>query len=186
MAYAIMGHMGSSDPEAVLATVIVSYALSSIITGLIFLALGLFKLGSLVSFFPRNILTGCVGGVGFFLFVTGVEVSARLDGNLDYNLKTLHKLFESDTVLLWLLPLSLAVLIIVIRHFYKSPLILPIFFIVIISTFYVIVKPICHFDLEVVRRKGWIFPQPETGVPFYRFYTYYSKRRKTKLITDRH
>jgi sulfate permease, SulP family len=175
MAYAIIGHMGTSRPKAVLATVIVSYATSSILTGLIFLALGIFKLGSLVSFFPRNILTGCVGGVGFFLFVTGIEVSARLDGNLEYNLVTLQKLFEADTVLLWIVPLVLSILIVTIRHYFHSPLILPAFFIVIVGIFYFVVSGILRLDLDVLRNAGWIFPKPETGVPFYRFYTYFGK-----------
>lgn len=175
MAYAIMGHMGTANPQAVLATVIVSYALSSILTGLIFLALGFFKLGSLVSFFPRSILTGCVGGVGFFLVLTGVEVSARLEGNLEFTLATLQKLFELDTVFLWLLPLVLAIFIVAVRHYYHSPLILPAFFIVIVSVFYIIVKAIMRKDLDALRDSGWIFEKPESGVPFYRFYTYFGK-----------
>lgn len=66
-----MGRMGTSDPEALRATVITSYAMSSIITGLVFFGLGAARLGSLVNFFPHSILTGCIGGVGIFLFVTG-------------------------------------------------------------------------------------------------------------------
>lgn len=40
-------------------------------TGLVFFGLGAARLGALVSFFPHSILTGCIGGVGIFLFVTG-------------------------------------------------------------------------------------------------------------------
>jgi MFS superfamily sulfate permease-like transporter len=29
------------------------------------------RLGSLVGFFPRHILVGCIGGVGVFLIITG-------------------------------------------------------------------------------------------------------------------
>lgn len=169
--------MGTDNPDAVLATVIVSYAASSVLTGLIFLGLGLFKLGNLVSFFPRSILTGCIGGVGFFLVVTGIEVSARLDGNLEYNLVTLKELFQRDTVFLWLLPLTLAIFIVLIRHFFKSPLILPIYFIAIGSLFYLIVKGFLHLDLDLLRHKGWIFEQPESGIPFYHFYSYFSMSR---------
>lgn len=49
----------------------VAFALSSILMGLTFFALGAMKLGSLSEFFPRHILVGCIGGVGAFLFITG-------------------------------------------------------------------------------------------------------------------
>ena len=47
MAYSIMERMEGESPEAIMATTITSYCLSSILTGLIFLALGGFKLGTL-------------------------------------------------------------------------------------------------------------------------------------------
>jgi SulP family sulfate permease len=175
MAYSIMARMEGQSQEAIIATTIVSYCLSSIVTGLIFLALGGFKLGNLVSFFPRHILIGCIGGVGFFLAVTGIEVSARLDGNLNYDLATLSKLFSKDTVALWTLPLALAILVIILRRLYKSPFVLPMFFVVVFGTFYLIVKGILRLDLEPVRKSGWIFERPEAGVPFYRFYSYFSE-----------
>jgi SulP family sulfate permease len=175
MAYSIMARMEGKPPEAIIATTIVSYCLSSILTGLIFLALGAFKLGNLVSFFPRHILIGCIGGVGFFLVVTGIEVSARLEGSLNYDLDTLNKLISSDTWYLWTLPLALAIIIMVLRRLSKSPFVLPAFFITVFATFYIIVKGILHKDLEGVRNAGWIFELPEAGVKFYRFYSYFSK-----------
>jgi SulP family sulfate permease len=175
MAFSIMARMKDESPEAVIATVIVAYCLSSIVTGLIFLALGCFKLGNLVSFFPRHILIGCIGGVGFFLVVTGIEVSARIEGNLNYDLPTLHRLFERDTVYLWVLPLVLSIIILILRRLIKSPFVLPGFFILIFAVFYIIVKGILGLDLQNVRDAGWIFEQPEAGVPFYRFYSYFSK-----------
>jgi SulP family sulfate permease len=33
--------------------------------------LGALRLGSLIGFFPRHILVGCIGGVGLFLMITG-------------------------------------------------------------------------------------------------------------------
>jgi SulP family sulfate permease len=174
MAYSIMERMEGESPEAIMATTITSYCLSSILTGLIFLSLGGFKLGTLVSFFPRHILIGCIGGVGFFLFVTGIEVSARIEGSLNYDLPTLQKLFSSDTWYLWTIPLTLAVSIMLMQRMVKSPFVLPAFFVLIFATFYVFVKGIFHVDLQDARDAGWIFEQPEAGVKFYRFYSYFS------------
>ena len=183
MAYSIMARMQGQSQEAIIATTIVSYCLSSVVTGLIFLALGSFKLGNLVSFFPRHILIGCIGGVGFFLAVTGIEVSARLEGNLNYDLDTLHKLFSKDTVALWTLPLALAILIIILRRLYKSPFVLPVFFVVMFGVFYLVVKGILRADLGAVRDAGWIFEKPESGVPFYRFYSYFSESGPASACT---
>lgn len=173
MAYSILDRMDGQAPEAIIATTITAYCASSVLTGLIFLSLGFFKLGNLVSFFPRHILTGCIGGVGFFLVVTGIEVSARIEGNLNYDLPTLKRLFSADTWYLWVLPLFLALSIIHLQRQVKSPFVLPGFFIMVFATFYVIVKGIFHEDLEIVRNAGWIFEQPEAGVKFYRFYSYF-------------
>lgn len=62
MAYIVMARTGSDDPRVLMATVVTSYALSTILTGTVFFLLGGFKLGSLVNFFPRHILIGCIGG----------------------------------------------------------------------------------------------------------------------------
>lgn len=173
MAYIIMGSVGRENSRTILATTITSYALSSVLTGLVFLVLGLFKLGSLVSFFPRSILTGCIGGVGIFLFNTGIEVSARLDGNLEFTLPVLHKLTNPDTIFLWLLPFLLAVILLCIRHFISHPAVLPAYFISITAIFYFFVLVIPSITLDNLRQKGWVFEKPELGVPFYNFYTYY-------------
>ncbi|KAF2447561.1 hypothetical protein P171DRAFT_227320 [Karstenula rhodostoma CBS 690.94] len=173
MAYSIMERMEGASADSVIATTIVAYCLSSIITGMIFLALGTFKLGNLVSFFPQHILIGCIGGVGFFLVMTGMEVSARLEGNLNYDLNTLHKLFSSDTIYLWVLPLVLSLIIMGLERRYKSPFLLPGFFIMVFAIFYIVTKAILRIDLEVLRNSGWIFEAPEAGVPFYRFYSYF-------------
>ncbi|KAF1817285.1 hypothetical protein P152DRAFT_14463, partial [Eremomyces bilateralis CBS 781.70] len=174
MTYLILAHMGpDAERSAVVATVITSYALSSIVTGLIFFSLGALRLGSLVSFFPRSILTGCIGGVGIFLFITGIEVSARLDGNLSYNLETAQELFSAKTAPLWIVPLALAVLLRVLKKVRDHEALLPGFFIAIVVIFYIVVVATPSLNLDKVRNAGWVFEQPGSNVPFWRFYTYY-------------
>ena len=70
MAFTIMHRVGEDRPQAVIATTILSYAISSILTGIVFWIMGRCRLGALIGFFPRHILIGCIGGVGFFLIVT--------------------------------------------------------------------------------------------------------------------
>ena len=170
-----MSRTGTAHPKVLLATVITSYAISSILTGVVFFILGAFKLGSLVSFFPRHILIGCIGGVGFFLFVTGIEVSARLKGNLNYDLDTAKHLFRGDTILLWIIPLAEAIVLLLLKRFTMSPYAVPAFFIAIAATFYIVVTAVSSLTVPDLRRHGWIFARVEAGVPFYHFYEYYGK-----------
>lgn len=173
MTYMIMGRMTADNPDALRATVITSYSMSSILTGLVFFGLGSAKLGTLVNFFPHSILTGCIGGVGIFLFITGIEVSARLDGNLEPTGPVLAKLFSPDTIVLWLPPLGLAIALLTIKHYYDRAWLVPAYYIGITAIFYIVVAAVPNLNLHDLRGKGWVFDAPAAGVPFYNFYSYY-------------
>lgn len=175
MAFQILAKIGDENPKAVLATTILSYSVSSVVTGAVFLLMGKCRLGRLIGFFPRHILIGCIGGVGWFLVATGVEVSARLEGNLNYDLGTFRKLFQADTVALWIIPLILAITLFSIKHWVKHPLLDATYFISVIAIFYFFVAAIDKLELPDLRNKGWVFRAPEAGVPFYHFYTLYGK-----------
>ncbi|KZZ98813.1 sulfate transporter family protein [Moelleriella libera RCEF 2490] len=173
MAQKIMENVGKDKPDAVIATTIVAYALSSIMTGVVFYLMGKFKFGYMVGFIPRHILIGCIGGVGWFLVATGFEVSARLDGSLDYNLKTLHKLLQPDTVPLWTFPLVLSVVLFYGQSKIRSKYFLPLYILAIPLLFYIFVTSIDALDADDLRGKGWIFRGPPPGEPWWYFYTLY-------------
>jgi len=175
----ILAQVGPDKPKAVMATVITSYALSSILTGIIFLFLGLLRLGDLVSFFPRSILLGCIGGVGVFLVLTGMEVSAGLDSNIGWNLNTLQSLMYPTTLVLWTLPLLLSILLMLIRKYLTHPVVMPAFFILIIIIFYVVYSLLPNISLQDLQDNGWVFAAPDEGVPFYHFYAYYGMRYRS-------
>ena len=182
MALTVLAKVGEKSPEAVIATTITAYAISSILTGAVFLLMGYCKVGSLIGFFPRHILIGCIGGVGWFLVATGVEVSARLDGNLEYNLTTLQKLFQPDTVALWTIPLGLAIALRIIKRWVKLTILDSIFYISIVALFHCLVVAIPNLTLPQLRSKGWVFEAPQAGVPFYHFYTLYSKTQNSTRL----
>ncbi|BFZ57639.1 hypothetical protein PYCC9005_004692 [Savitreella phatthalungensis] len=173
MAYSIMAEVGDDKPDAVIATTITAYALSSMLTGLVFYLLGRFRLGRLIGYFPRHILIGCIGGVGWFLFVTGLEVSARLSGNLEYNLDTLKHLIRADTWPLWTIPLGLAVLLEVLQRLIYHPLLVPVFFCLVPAVFYIVVAAVPALHVEPLRQAGWIFAAPASGKAWYDFYGLY-------------
>ncbi|TPX53903.1 hypothetical protein SeMB42_g00542 [Synchytrium endobioticum] len=69
---------GDQTQHELMATVMVAYSMSTILTGVAFLLLGYFKLGNVLQFFPRHILVGCIGGIGIFLVQTAVEVTTGI------------------------------------------------------------------------------------------------------------
>ncbi|CAG8571542.1 8622_t:CDS:10, partial [Diversispora eburnea] len=161
------------DRDAIIATTILSFALSSILTGVVFLLLGAFKLGSLIEFFPRHILVGCIGGVGWFLFATAIEVTALIEGNLKYNLETLKYLFLNAHIFaLWTSALGLAILLRMIHMKFNHDMVVPFYFMIIPLLFYFVVY---NFDLDWnnLRETGWVFPMPKGDVPWNNFYSHY-------------
>jgi sulfate permease, SulP family len=175
MAYAIIQEVGENNPKSVIATTILAFSISSVVTGLVFFGLGALRLGSLIGFFPRHILVGCIGGVGWFLFVTGIEVSARLNDSFSYDIKTLKALIEPDTLPLWIAPLGVALLLMLIQRQWNHPLIVPIYFMCVPLVFYFTVLAIPNFGIKDARTAGWVFNAPEADQPWWHFYTLYGK-----------
>ncbi|ETS64143.1 vacuole protein [Moesziomyces aphidis] len=174
----IIEELGDENPQAVIATTMVAFALSSVLTGLAFLLLGALRLGVLIGFFPRHILVGCIGGVGIFLIETGLEVCSRLqsEDGFQYNLDTLRYFFQSGhMVALWLPPLLLAVLLRVITSRFHHPLIFPGYFLMIPVVFYVVASGFLGIPIQHLRDDGWVFDIGESAskAAFYRFYTYF-------------
>jgi SulP family sulfate permease len=94
--------------------------------GFTFFLLGFFRLGTLIGFFPRHILVGCIGGVGVFLIITGLNVSTRLqDDEFSLSLDTLFFFLRGSNLALWAPAFALAGLLRVITSRWHHQLILP-------------------------------------------------------------
>lgn len=173
MAFTILATVGEDNPKAVISTTITSYAISSIITGLVFFLMGICRFGYIVGFIPRHILIGCIGGVGWFLIATGLEVTARLEGNLEYNWKTLLKLIQFNTVFQWVTPLVLGLFLYRSSKVFTGKYYLPTFILMIPAIFYIFVFALPQLDIPQLREDGWIFDAPDADEPWWYFYTLY-------------
>ncbi|OMJ30017.1 hypothetical protein AYI69_g448 [Smittium culicis] len=162
----IVKTVGTSNPDRVIATTMVSYALSSIMTGVVFLFLGALKIGKFVDFFPRHILVGCIGGVGYFLVQTGFEVMSGIP--FGFNLPTLIKYFQPDKIALWGSAVGSALLLRFLNFHIKSPMLVPAFCVFLPAAFYIVVFTF-GLSLESLRNSGWIFAVPNTDVSFYHY-----------------
>lgn len=173
LASGIIAHVGEDKPEVVVATTMIAFCLSSILTGLTFLLLGVFRLGVIIGFFPRHILVGCIGGVGIFLIETGFEVAAGVNDEegFQYNMATFRKFFmDPHHLTLWVPAFALAVLLRIITHRVHHQLVFPVYFIAIGVAFYIVVA-IIGLDIDTLRNGGWVFDVGGSREPWYSFYT---------------
>lgn len=171
MALSINANMTGQSQDAILTTVIFTYCISSVVTGIIFFLLGKLRLGRLVGFFPRHILVGCIGGVGYFLMLTGLEVTSRIEGGISYNWAKLSYLFGNYiTILECVIPLVLTAVLILVRQRVHHSLLVPVFYICIFSAFHIIVAINPHWNLEKAREYEWVFHAVESNEPWYSHY----------------
>ncbi|KAJ8516740.1 hypothetical protein ONZ45_g5982 [Pleurotus djamor] len=153
LATSIAEQIGEDHPKEVIATTLVAYALSSVLTGLAFFLLGALRLGVIIGFFPRHILVGCIGGVGAFLILTGLTVSTRLpDDDFAFDLETLR---------------------------WRGDMVFPAYFLIIPTLFYTVVLA-ARFDLDTLRHSGWLFDvgtgSGASNLKWYSFYSYLDYR----------
>lgn len=173
MAADITRQIGKENGPAVIATTITTYAISSMLTGTVFYLLGKFKLGQLVGFFPRHILIGCIGGVGYFLIITGIEISSRL-GSFEYNLGYLSTLFELKNFFKTTIPIILTVGLVLLQHYYHNSLVLPSYFIFVFILTHMIILLAPQWDLDIARKSGYMFSvDDDNSAPWYDFYRLY-------------
>ncbi|KAJ3222593.1 hypothetical protein HK099_002105 [Clydaea vesicula] len=160
MCSTIVNMIPEASDEAKMSNIMLVYAVSTLLTGIIFLIIGFFKLGNIISFFPRHILIGCIGGIGVFLFVTGIKVTSRVTAGLG-NYDDLLKLFEPKILMLWSSSLILAISLKCIQKKIKHPLFVPCFY--------------SSVNIETLRLSGWLFSLPKNNgeVPFYTYWTYF-------------
>ena len=182
MASTILAQVGEDNSKSIIATTIASYSISSVITGIVFYAMGRFKLGSIIGFFPRHILLGCIGGVGWFLFITAIEVSAGLSGGLKYNLATLQEIFRMGKVFFWTGALALAIFLTVIKHWVKHALADAVFFMSALAIFYFFVAALPNLSFDDLRIRGLVFPAPEANKPWYHFYTLFRRYSSNRIL----
>ncbi|THH18561.1 hypothetical protein EW146_g2464 [Bondarzewia mesenterica] len=160
LATRIAAHIGEDNPREIVATTLVAFAFSSVLTGLTFFLLGAFRLGVLIGFFPRHILVGCIGGVGVFLIITGLTVSTRMaEDDFALSLDTLKFFFLNlHNLALWAPSFFLAGFLRVITTRFQHQLVLPLS---------------ARLDLDMLRKEGWIFNLAASKESWYQFYTYY-------------
>ena len=117
----VAASMTAAPEEAVFATMVVIIALSALTTALLFGLVGWFRLANLSRFMPHPLVGGFLGGLGWFLVLSGVSITC----GITLNWETLPELLESDMVWRWGPSLAFALALLAVTKRKPHYLILP-------------------------------------------------------------
>jgi sulfate permease, SulP family len=121
--------------QELLATVLVTIALISLVAGLFFFLLGWFRQGGLVRYIPYPVVGGFLAGIGWLLAQGGVGVMA----GLPLTVSNLPILVQPQSLVRWLPGLALALLALLALRRWSHFLILPSLLLGAVALFYLVV-----------------------------------------------
>jgi SulP family sulfate permease len=98
MVASLAAGLSAASLELKFATVVVIIAITSLLTGLLLLAVGYFKLGGLFRFIPYPVIGGFLAGTGWLL----VRGSFRSMADFSLSLSNVQALLQPDQLIVWL------------------------------------------------------------------------------------
>jgi SulP family sulfate permease len=157
--YAAMGvaisseftRLGLTDPAAQAAAVSLACGAATLLTGLFFLALASFRLGSLGQLLPYPVIAGYNSGIGWFLLIGGLKLT--IDQPLGFSAG--HLLEGVSAAQLAAAVLTTAVLVLLPRHV-RHWAVLPTVLISALVLFH-IVRLAAGYDIASAQSAHWVF-----------------------------
>lgn len=122
---------GNSD-ERIFATILAVIIITTISTGVFFLAIGYLRLSRLIRYIPYPVIGGFLAGTGWVIFHGGLSI---LTGE-QLSISTLQALFDPTALSLWLPALLFAVVLLVATRRIQYPLTIPILLVLAVGAFY--------------------------------------------------
>jgi SulP family sulfate permease len=149
-----------ATPEETFLTVVAAIALSALLTGLFFLALGFFRSGGLVRFLPYPVIGGFLAGTGWLLALGSIAVMT----DLSTGLSQIVLLLQPEVLVRWLPGLVFAILLMAALKRFSSALIMPGLILGGIALFYLVAWS-GDSTVAELSAQGWLLgPFPEGGL----------------------
>ncbi len=159
MAAAIVANMaGSASQETMLATIIVSCALSTALAGASLFALGLFGLGGLIRFVPYPVVGGFLAGTGWLIFQGGLTVITGAPLTLD----TVGVLLDANTQMKIFLALALVGVVVLLGTRPNDAISVPVAIFAALVLYHLAIA-ISGVTPERLSTAGWLVPLPVNG-----------------------
>nr|WP_277881534.1 SulP family inorganic anion transporter [Leptolyngbya sp. FACHB-17] len=154
----IVAAMPDAPIEQKLMTVVATFAVNSLITGIIFLGLGWFRLGSFVRYIPYPVVGGFLAGIGALLFVAAFQSVS----GLDLQPFSLAAFFQVNVLLQWLPAALFAAAMFVLPQRINSSFVYPGIILGSIALFYAALA-LTGTSIADASQRGWILGSVPAG-----------------------
>ncbi|MFI5393655.1 MAG: SulP family inorganic anion transporter, partial [Myxococcota bacterium] len=132
-------------------TVIAATLVVTVLCGVVFLALGTFRLGNLVRFVPYPVVGGFLAGTGWLLFKGGIYVAS----GIEVHLRTIGLMLHSEALKHTLTAFAFGVILLFAVRHVKKPLVIPIVLGVGVVVF-AISMLVTGSSIETAKDGGWL------------------------------
>ena len=139
-------------------TVIAGTLVVTILCGVVFSALGTFRLGNLVRFVPYPVVGGFLAGTGWLLFKGGIYVAS----GIEVHLRTVGLMLHSEALKHSLTALGFGLVLLFAVRWVKKPLVIPIVLAVGLVVF-AIGMLVSGSSIDTAKDGGWLLGPFETA-----------------------
>lgn len=165
MTAGVAATLRGQDSEAVYSTVVGAIMLGSLLTGILFLILGWFKLSGFARYVPYPVVGGFLAGTGYLL----VKGSFGVLADIPLSPASASKFFEAPVLWNWLPGILFGLALLLVLRRFNHFLILPGSVVLAMALFYVFLF-ISGISMEQAGTNGWLLgPFPKGGL--FKFFT---------------
>lgn len=165
MCAGVAATLKGQDPEAIYSTAVGAIMLGSLLTGILFIILGWFKLSGFARYVPYPVVGGFLAGTGYLL----VKGSFGVLVNIPLSFANASKFFEAPFLWNWLPGVLFCLILLLVLRRFSHFLILPGSVILAMVLFYVFLAA-SGISIEQAGANGWLLgPFPEGGL--FKFFT---------------
>ncbi len=149
---AIVKNMSATaDLKETFFTIVAAIVLTSLCAGMMFFAVGWFRLSHLIRFIPHPIIGGVLAGIGWLLVKGALYVMTDVSSGTSLSLS----LFKVEELVKWLPGLIFAMVLIVVLRRFKHFLIMPVMVLIAIGVFYLLLWA-TQISFSEIRAQGWL------------------------------
>ena len=151
VAAGVVGKMADAPLENTFTTVVAAIIVTSLLTGLVFLIFGRFKLSGFARFIPYPVVGGFLAGTGWLLAKGGLSVMA----NMNLTLANFTHLFRTEVLVHWIPGLVFALALLLILRRSSHFLVIPGMLALSIGLFYVALA-LAGISISEAAVSGWL------------------------------
>ncbi len=154
--------MHGANSADITSTFILAIILTTLLTGLVFFILGILKLGNFIRFIPFPVIAGFLAGTGWLLFSAGWRLMLP-----NWEPSQIQHLLSGGMVLYWLPGLILVISYLIIQHYFKKPIFIPIIMVAGIAFFFLVVW-YANVSIATLYQSHWLmgpFPKGDFWRP---------------------